>query len=111
MTHTPYKTLRAKSASGNVAKAHLIHDDPSYPNGMYGVAHVYGDSDEQANQMAQDLATRYNAHDDLVAALVDIERSLNFSTNGGKSRNKFRDTECELLKVAQAALRKARGEA
>lgn len=69
MTHTPYKTLRAKSASGNVAKAHLIHDDPSYPNGMYGVAHVYGDSDEQANQMAQDLATRYNAHDELVEVL------------------------------------------
>lgn len=44
---------------------------------------------------------------ELLEALKDMQRSLDFSTNGGKSRNRF---ECELLKVANAAIAKATGE-
>jgi hypothetical protein len=72
MTQKTYKTLRAKPASGTVLKAHLIHDDTSYPNGMYGVAHVFGDTDKMANKTCNELARRWNAHEDLVYAVKEM---------------------------------------
>ena len=63
--------LRSKLSGGSVMKAHLIWDDKDFPNGMYGVAHVFGDSESQANHLCRLLADRYNMHEELVRALKD----------------------------------------
>jgi hypothetical protein len=40
-------TWRALLPHGSVGKAHVIFDSASFPNGMFGVAHVYGASPEE----------------------------------------------------------------
>jgi hypothetical protein len=71
MTIKSYYKLRSKHKSKTVNRAHILHDNQSYPGGTYGVAHVFGDSDDHANQTCDDLVLRYNLHDELVAALMD----------------------------------------
>lgn len=46
-THTP-GSWRALTPKGSIQKCQVIHDSSEYPNGMFGVAHVWGNTHDEA---------------------------------------------------------------
>lgn len=65
--HTP-APWRAKLSSKTVGKSHIIHDSTDYPNGMFGLCHVFGDTPEQEHANAHLIS----AAPELLAALIGI---------------------------------------
>jgi hypothetical protein len=108
---TTIGTWRAVLPRGNIAKAQVISDDASFPNGMFGVALIYGDSDEETAANAHLLAASkdlYRATSRLLKAADDAIDSGAFTGRKGFKRieNEYIAAEEE----AKAALSKARGE-
>jgi hypothetical protein len=62
--HTPGQ-WRAKFSGGTITKTHILSDDQRYASGMFGVAHVFGENQEQE---------RANAN--LMAAAPDLLKEL-----------------------------------
>ncbi len=93
---------RAVLPRGNISKAQVISDDGSFPNGMFGVAHIYGDSDEETAANARLIATA----PELLATLESLVVSIQEDVPLDSVTRHFRWS----LDDARAAISKARGE-
>lgn len=71
--HTP-APWRALLPSKTIGKAQVLHDSLEYPNGMFGIAHVFGDTAEQENANCRLIAAAPVLLDALKRILGECEK-------------------------------------